>query len=266
MANKKSVAQTLKTSHYPDEGEFFKNTLKDKPSSYLVIFVHFLNGHKKVLKRHVEFVNELGYDAYVFNLNDSLKDHSYFPLNKKSKKFGLKHMLADQIEIHINLFPEYKNKIVYAFSNIAASAMEAISHRITEQKAKDIKAMICDSGPGADFMTSSFNLFRYEMKVNSFASRLVQAPLFALVWSPKLNRDIHQDLEQFPKNFPILSIRGWRDQLISPESIDRVFEPHQNLKWKKLNLPEAGHINGLRDFPSEYRPGVESFLQEFVKS
>lgn len=265
MADKKSVAQTLKHSNFPDEGEFFKNSLKDTPSSYLVIFVHFLNGHKKVLRRHIDLVNELGYDAYVFNLNDSLKDYSYFPLSRRNKKFGLKHVLAEQIENHINLFPEYKNKIIYAFSNIAACAMEAVSHRMTDQKAKDIKAMICDSGPGADFMTSAFNLFRYELKVNSFTSRLLQAPLFALAWSPKLNCDVHQDLKTFPKNFPILSIRGWRDQLISPDSIDKIFEPHQNLKWKKLNLPEAGHINGLRDFPSEYRPGVESFLDEIAK-
>lgn len=265
MAHKKSVAQTLKHTHYPDDGELFKNTLKNKPSSHLIIFVHFLNGHKKVLKRHVELVNELGFDAYVFNVSDSLKDHSYFPLSKKTKKFGLKHVMADQIENHINLFPQYKNKIVYAFSNVAAAAMEAISQRIENGKSKDIKAMICDSGPGADFMTSSFNLFKHEMKVNSFAARLLQAPLFAIIWSPNLNRDVHQDLEKFPKNFPLLSIRGWRDKLISPESIDRVFEPHTNLKWKKLNLPEAGHINGLRDFPSEYRPGVESFLNEDAK-
>lgn len=250
---------------YPDEGEFFRNTKTDKTSSHLVFFVHFLNGHKKVLKRHIEFVNELGFDAYVFNLNDSLKDYHYLPFNRKSKKFGLKHMLADQIEMHLNLFPNYKNKIVFAFSNIAASAMEAIVHRIETKKSKDIKAMICDSGPGSHFMNDAFNLLKYEMKVNSFASRLVRAPLFAFAWSPKLNSDIHKDLEKFPKNFPLLSIRGWRDQLISPQSIDEVFEPHANLKWKKLNLPEAGHVNGLRDFPSEYRPAVESFLHEVTK-
>ncbi len=33
--------------------------------------------------------------------------------------------------------------------------------------------------------------------------------------------------------------------------------------WKKLSLPEAGHLNGLRDFPSEYKPAVEDFLNQF---
>lgn len=254
----------VKSSLYPDEGELFKSKkLNGKPSSHLVFFVHFLGGHKKVLKRHVEFVNELGFDAYVFNVNDSWKDYSYVPVSQKSKKFGLKHVMADQIENHLNLFPHYKNKIVFAFSNIAASAMEAIARRIELKKCKDIKGMICDSGPGLDFMSASYNLIKHQFKVTSFVSRLVRTPILAYGWSPQLNKDIYSDLEKFPKNFPLLSIRGWRDLLISPQSIDQVFEPHKNLKWKKLNLPEAGHINGLRDFPSEYCPAVESFLEQF---
>ena len=268
MANQKSVTQTLmeksQTSLYPDEGELFKShSTEDKSSAYLVFFVHFLGGHKKVLKRHVELVNELGFDAYVFNVNDSWKDYSYVPVSKKSKKFGLKHAMADQIENHLNLFPNYKNKIVFAFSNISASAIEAIARRIETKNAKDIKAMICDSGPGMDFMSASYNLIKHQLKIRSFFSRLVRTPILAYGWSPHLNKDISADLEKFPKNFPILSIRGWRDLLITPQSIDQVFEPHKNLKWKKLNLPEGGHINGLRDFPSEYRPGLEAFLQDF---
>lgn len=251
---------------YPDDGELFKSKKNSKqPSEYLVFFVHFLKGHKKVLKRHVELVNDMGFDAYVFNLKDDMKDYSYLPFSK-AKKFGLKHALADQIESHLNLFPKYKKKIVFAFSNIAACAIEAISRRIENDHAKDIKAMICDSGPGTDFMTASYNLIKYQFRIKSLAARMIYAPVFALGWSPRFNKDIHDDLENFPKNFPILSIRGWRDQLISTKSIDDVFEPHKQIKWRKLNLPEAGHINGLRDFPSEYSPAVEDFLKPFTKN
>lgn len=252
------------SSLYPDDGELFKSKdLNGEPSSHLVFFVHFLGGHKKVLKRHIEFVNELGFDAYVFNVNTTWKKYSYIPMSKKTKKFGLKHAIADQIENHLNLFPNYKNKIVYSFSNIAACAMEAIARRIENKKAKDVKGMVCDSGPGMDFMSASYNLIKHQFKVTSFISRLVRTPLVAYGWSPQLNKDIYDDLEKFPKNFPLLSIRGWRDLLITPQSIDEVFEPHKNLRWKKLNLPEGGHINGLRDFPSEYRPAVEDFLSQF---
>ena len=256
MADKKSITQTL--SLYPDAGELFKS--KTKSSSGLVFFIHFFGGNKKILKRHVELITELGFDAYIFNIKDSIKDYSYFPFSAKSKKFGLKHVIADQIEMHLNLFPEFKNKIVFSFSNISACAIEAISRRIKIENKNDVKAMLCDSGPGMDVITSSFNLMKYQFKVNSIFARTATAAIFSMGWSYQLNKDLHTDLENFPNNFPLLSIRGWRDQLISHQSIDAVFQPHTNLKWKKLNLPEAGHVNGLRDFPNEYKPAVENFL------
>ena len=63
--------------------------------------------------------------------------------------------------------------------------------------------------------------------------------------------------------FPIFSIRGWKDNLIPPQDIDRHFEPHKNLDWRKLSLPDAGHLNGLRDFESEYIGPLTKFLKEF---
>lgn len=259
MADKKSKPQTL---NYPDQGELFK-AHPEKKSEYLIFFCHFLKGHKKALKRHVEFMNELGIDAYVFNLKDDFKDYKYIPLSRRTKKIGLKHVLADQIEDQLNLFPEYKKKIVFAFSNIAGCAIEAIVRRQETHNIKDVKGLICDSGPGMSFLKSSYNLFKYQFKINSFLLRMTLTGPFALAWSPEMNADIHKDLEKFPDEFPVLSIRGWRDQLISAESINAVFEPHKNLKWKKVNLPEAGHINGLRDFPNEYKPPVEDFLKAF---
>ncbi len=249
---------------YPDDGELFKSNITNSSSSGkskpLVFFVHFLKGHKKALKRHIAFVNELGHDAYVFNLQDSWKKHQYLPYSPQSKRFGLKHALADQIETHLNLLPEYSKKIVFAFSNISACAMEAMARRF-ESGQKDIISMICDSGPGIDFFQSSYNLVKYQFEEKSIFLRMIKTPLIAYGWSKSLNKDTFDDLKKFPQDFPILSIRGWRDKLISPESIDKIFEPHKNLNWRKLNLPEASHINGLRDFPSEYIPEVQSFLE-----
>lgn len=240
--------------HYPDEGELFK--APEKKSDHLIFFVHFFQGHKKALKRHVEFVNELGYDAYVFNLRDDFKDHQYVPYSYISKKFGMKHALADQIEEHLDFFPEYKSKIVYAFSNVAGSAIEVLARRETH----DVIAMICDSGPGAAFVQSSFQLLEHQMQVKFLPLKLIGTPLVMFGWSQSLHKDIPEDLKKLPEGFPLLSIRGWKDPMISPQSIDQFFEPAKNLHWIKLGLPEAGHLNGLKDFASEYKPGVESFL------
>ena len=91
--------------------------------------------------------------------------------------------------------------------------------------------------------------------------RLVAAPILAYGWSKDMHKDIHDDLRKLPDNFPVLSIRGWKDLLIKPNDIDLAFEPCKNLAWQKLSLPEAAHLTGLRDFASEYKPAVESFLK-----
>ncbi len=241
--------------NFPDQGQLFKASIKKHEA--LIFFVHFYRGHKKALHRHIEFMNELGYDAYAFNLKDSAKDHYGIPFSYVSNKFGLKHALADQIEQHLDIHKSYPKKIVFSFSNISACAIEAMARR----KSKDIIAMITDSGPSFSFMASAYNLYTHSIKIPFLPFRLVATPILAFGWSPELHKKIHKDLAKFPKNFPLLSIRGWKDLLIKPTDIDQVFEPCKNLNWQKLSLPEAGHLNGLLDFPKEYKPAVIDFLQ-----
>ncbi|MFZ3230957.1 MAG: hypothetical protein WA160_12185 [Pseudobdellovibrio sp.] len=241
--------------NYPDKGELFKASHKKHEA--LIFFVHFYRGHKKALLRHIRFVNQLGYDAYAFNIKDQLKDHYALPYSHVSKKFGLKHAIADQIEEHLNLLPEYKHKVAFAFSNVSACCIEAMARR-TET---DVVALICDSGPSLNFMNSAYNLFKYSIPIKFLPLRLAAAPLLAYGWSPDLHKDIPGDLMKLTENFPVLSIRGWKDPLIKPADIDLVFESCKNLSWQKLSLPEAGHLTGLRDFPHEYKPVVEEFLK-----
>ena len=78
-------------------------------------------------------------------------------------------------------------------------------------------------------------------------------------------RQFEQEVEllaKLPAHFRILSVRGWKDKIVTPEMIDKVFEPHPHLDWVKLSLPQAGHLNGLKDFPEEYKGPVSSFLKE----
>ncbi len=241
--------------NYPDEGEIFKAA--DRKSDALVFFVHFYNGHKKAMLRHIRFVNQLGYDAYAFNLKDQMKEHFMVPYSPISHKFGMKHALADQIEQHLDLLPEYKRKIMYAFSNVCACAIETMARR------QDIyfNSMICDSGPTIEFMASAYKLYTHAEPIKFVPLRAAATPLFAMAWSKDLHADLIPDLRKFRQGFPVLSIRGWKDNLIPPADIDKVFEPCHNLVWQKLSLPEAEHLTGLRDFPKEYKPAVEEFLK-----
>lgn len=243
---------------FPNSGELYYS--KNKLFQELIIFVHFYEGHKRVLLRHIDFVNSLGFDAYAFNLHgtfDDIMDIHKLPISSGGR-FGIKHVYADQIEAQFNLFSQ--KKIVYAFSNCSASAIEAMARR----GCSDIVGMICDSGPGGNplqgFKYVHEKSVRDQNKKPTWPVQILKGLAFSVYWSPMVTKDIAPDLKKFPKDFPLLSIRGWKDPLISPSEIDGVFEPHLNLDWQKLSLPEAAHLNGLRDFPEEYTPGVQKFL------
>lgn len=235
-----------------DDGVYSK--AQNRAFEEVVFFVHFYEGNRRLLKRHIDLVNTLGFDAYAFNLRDDFS--VWRPPFSTTGKFGYKHAYADQIEKLLNDVPG--KKIVFSFSNPTAAAIEAMSRRNCE----DTVALIADSGPSAKFVKSVFNLMVREKDFAPWPVRAAVTPLFSAVWSPRLHFDLHEDLKTFPAHFPILSIRGWKDPLISPDQIDAVFEPHKNLDWRKLALPEAGHLNGLRDFREDYEPVVKRFLSE----
>lgn len=246
--------------HLPFDGEFFLS--RNKKFEELVFFVHFYEGSKRHVLRHIKMVNTLGFDAFAFHLKGSHKElfqdffkdlYKKIPISAQFK-FGVKHTYADQIEKLLNEIPG--NKIVFAFSNPSASAIEAMARR----HCFDTKALICDSGPTARFLPSAYNLFHQDYPLKSTILKIAMTPVLSLGWSPLFHNDIHEDLKLFPKKFKILSIRGWKDKLIPPSHIDEVFEPHNNLDWTKLSLPEADHLTGLRDFREEYISGVEKFI------
>lgn len=238
---------------FPYEGEIYKSP--STKYNEIVFFVHFYKGNKRALKRHIEFVNKLGFDAFAFNLINEPKHFWNIPITA-SEKFGIKHQYADQIEALLNLLPQ--SKIVYSFSNPSASAIEALARR----HCIDVKALICDSGPSNELIKSASNLLLHEFKLKSNIKRMLLTPLNSAYWSLSFHKDLHTDLEQFPNNFKILSIRGWKDKLIPPDHIDAVFEPHKNLDWRKLSIPKAEHLTALKNHYNEYAEPVQKFLED----
>ncbi|OYZ23032.1 MAG: hypothetical protein B7Y39_06625 [Bdellovibrio sp. 28-41-41] len=237
--------------NYPFDGELFLS--QKKRFEEVVFFVHFYDGSKTQMKRHIDLVNDLGFDAFAFNL----RSKSAFLINPISRKKvpGIKHIWADQISDLLNLIPQ--KKIIYSFSNPSSSAIEAMADRNNT----DTVAMICDSGPSNQFLGSAFQLFQH-LKKDGLIASFTKTIVTPLIWSPYLHSDMHPQLDTFPKGFKILSIRGWKDPLIPPDHIDGTFERHANLDWRKLSLPKAGHLNGLKDFRDEYIAGLKPFLEE----
>jgi hypothetical protein len=186
----------------PSNGEYLETPLKKFAEP--VILVPFFGAEKKSLRRHVEFLHELGYDCVVFDLRDDWRE-MYKNIFSAEMQFGLKHSWTDQIEQILNEIPG--RKIIYSFSNPTASAIEAIARR----HAVDIAGMVCDSGPSANLRASMVNYFTYEEPIKPYPLRLALAAATALSWHPRFQETIHEDLDSFTEHFRILSIRGWKD-------------------------------------------------------
>ncbi len=234
------------------QGQYHRST--NKKYEPVVLLVPFFGAERTNLRRHIEFLNELGFDCVSFDLNDSWT-HLHKNLMNVRLQFGLKHTWADQIEMLLNEIPG--PKIIFAFSNPTASAIEAIARR----HGAEVLGLICDSGPSGQLLKSILSYFNTVYPIGFFPARLLVSAFTTAAIHPFFLKAIREDLATFPKGFPILSIRGWKDPLIPPNLIDRIFNDQNHLEWQKLSLPKAEHLNGLKDFPDEYKPPVERFLK-----
>lgn len=207
------------------------------------------------MRRHVEFVNDLGFDAVTFNLTFDQK----FWLKKipisRTHKFGLRYIWGDDIEDILALIPG--PKILFAFSNPAAAAADAMIRR----QSKDMVAMITDSGPFVQMPRCSYNLLAKHYKIRPLPLLIPATAGLAVLWGLTHSKDLQQDLLKLPKDFPILSIRGWEDPLVPVSAIDEAFAPAKDhLRYETLAFPKGGHLNGLKDFPEAYKGKVAAFL------
>src|SRR4051812_24139267 len=67
-------------------------------------------------------------------------------------------------------------------------------------------------------------------------------------------------LSELPLDFPILSIRAGRDKLVPPRAIEAFFATIQSNKYETFEIPEATHLEGLKNFPHLYKSRVKEFL------
>ena len=218
---------------------YSKNKIQGTPT---IVFVHFYGGHQRVLKRHIELVNDLGYDAFCYNMPDFARlGLSLFYRGR----FGLKHLYAHMLAFFLDQIPG--KKIIYSFSNPGAAAIEIIYDR-ERDKRQDIMGLICDSGPSARLIRSAWNL---AIRVRGEYMLMF---LFVFFWSFRVHQEIRYQLRRFPKGFPILSIRGGSDHVIPPWHIDRAFrrlEPY--VEVSTVTIQGAGHLDALKNYPDEYR-------------
>ena len=239
-----------------NQGEIIKSP--NKKYSETIVFVPFFFGKKQNMKRHALFMAELGYDSVIFNL--SYKWHKVIPKLKESLSlgWGIKHIWTTEITKILDTIPG--DKILFAFSNPSTAALEAAVLR----NLKDVKAIIFDGGPFYDLLKCNWNFFTHQKKKTGL-KKVAWNAYARGIWTIEHEKEIARDLSALPKNFPVLSIRGWLDPLVPTSCIEKAFQGHDQIDLEILNLPEGGHLDGLKKFPEVYTARVSAFLESISK-
>ncbi len=235
-----------------------KYPASEKKFSEAILFVHFFDGSPLLIKRHIDYVNGLGYDAYAYQVGFHLAKRNPLDLFKSNMRLGLKSLWTKDVTAALDQISG--KKIIFAFSNPASAAIEAMAKRFKNNN-RDVVTIICDSGPFVDMLKCSYNLGKHYYKIKNPLLNIPASIAMTTILSPFHAKYLHSDLDAFPKNYPILSIRGWKDDLVPVKSIEDVFKPHHQIDLQSLVLPEAGHLNGLKDFGDKYKPVVKGFLE-----
>jgi hypothetical protein len=235
------------------QGELLRATRKQFAET--IVFVPFYFGKKENMKRHAQFANELGFDCVIFNLTSNLVFAISKFLPNILNGWGIKHLWTQEILKILDAVDG--EKILFAFSNPSSSALEAAEIR----KAKDIKAIICDGGPFYDLLMCNWNFFAKEFKIPTLPGKIAANAFARSIWSIEHEKELEKSLNSLPKKFPVMSIRGWQDHLVPPTAIEKAFHGHDQIDLEILNLPQGGHMDGLKKFPEVYKPRVEAFLK-----
>ncbi|MCM2280377.1 MAG: alpha/beta hydrolase [Bdellovibrionaceae bacterium] len=227
---------------------------KNRRFAETIVFVHHFGGSRRTVLRHARLASDLGFDSVRFDLIFSQKrPQDQLPITG-DLRFGVRHVWADQIESILNAIPG--RKVLFTFSMPSSSALQAVARR----RAQDIAGLICDGGPFLQLPRCIWNLYEQEYKVKSRVLRAGFTGASMLLWGIGFREQMRQTLKEIPSDFPVLSVRGWQDSLVPPSAIEEFFSLQDHLDLEVLSLPEAQHLKGLRDYPNEYVPRVESFL------
>ena len=250
-----SISIDSLSNPFPYEGELFLP--QEQRFKEVIIFTHHYGGHKKQLKRHIDFINQIGFKAFAFNLfpqpfNGSFKllkqpRFYIFPLQAQWKK-----QIFDILKIFHN-----ESKIFFSFS-FSCNVISQIIHQIPK-----VQAVIFDGGPFAQLFQNPWKYLSYQEVISSPILRafaILPWNFFCGFYSLKFK--IHRSMKKWPQGFPVLSYQSDQDKLVPPESTNIVLKKHTHLKTHIVTLKRAQHLQGMKLQTEEYQKALKSFLTQ----
>jgi hypothetical protein len=215
------------------------------------VFTHHFGGHGSSTKRHQDFVNELGFDCVSFSLDCEWKP---------SMRMSLREVWVAQLTHILDQVPG--DKILYTFSSPSMVTPQVL----IEGHRTDIRAWICDGGPFLDLFHCFQNYYKHQKDFTGVMNRVAASLGYVVIGAVGLSRRVRRWMAAFPPDVPVLSIRAGHDHLVSERAIDSFFAAGAQMNLQKVAIPEAEHLEGLKNFPNIYKPAVKEFLTTYAQT
>jgi pimeloyl-ACP methyl ester carboxylesterase len=229
----------------------------DKRFAPTVVFLHHFGGNRGTTRRHQDMVLEMGFDCYSFNLSANVIPtfEGLRPRHLEAFRRGvIEHWAAELAAVLDGL---EGRKILFSFSFPSVTVPALLGPR----PRADVTAWICDGGPFIDMWPCMWNLFTYTRPELGVAKRLALTGVsYAAMGGPFYRLGVTGWMHGLDPGFPILSIRSGNDVLVPERAIDGFFAVNPRLRPRKLLLPDASHLEGLKQFPQIYKTAVADFL------
>ena len=247
----------LNSHSLPYDGELFLP--QEQKFKEIIIFTHHYGGHKKQLRKHIQFVNQIGFRAVAFNLFPQpfsgswalLKDPCFYisPLQTRWKKQILK----------ISNFFQDEPKIFFAFS-FSCNVISQLIHKIPHTQ-----AVIFDGGPFAQLIKNPWKYLSYQESIsNPLLRALAIIPWNFFCGFYSLKFKINRSMKKWQKGFPVLSYQATQDKLVPPDTINALLTPHSHLNTQVVSI-FAKHLQGMKVRPEEYQIALKNFLVQNSK-
>jgi pimeloyl-ACP methyl ester carboxylesterase len=231
----------------------------------LIVFVHHFGGSSTSSKRHVNAVNDLGFDAVTFSLSwHGEKKRRTVPV------LMMAHWWKKEIEQVLEQVGPDRQKITFSFSGPSAPTLSVVADRLKVEARSgapsDVVASICDSGPFVDAWRCTRHMIEQVYGITRTWQREAVLASMMMVWGPGHNRRLFRAISEIAEDkpdYPILSIRGTLDTIVPIEKIRKAFAS-SNLAGLEVFEIDAGHLTALRDRPAEYKRRLKAVLSRWT--